>query len=528
MNSYVTAIYVRVSTTKDSQKDSPEHQKGLCEEMARGLDLDVQYVYEDRDTGTSIVAREEIQKLILHAKNKYFRTVIFASLSRFSRDTLDSLNLKRILVDALGVRVISIEEGYDSFKDNDELKFQIISAVNQKLSEQISLSSKRGIRQSALKGNYTGSITPYGYQKVNLGDKKTLIPDEETKQVVQLIFDLYTAMKMGEKAIVHDLNTVRKIPSAKGGKWGITSVQRILTNEVYTGANVFCKYEVKKVYNDITNMTDRSKKQVQREKAKWERTPTKTHEAIISDEVFQLAQEIRLERGGGSRGGVRNKVNVFAGMVFCKHCGASLVSCKSKRSTVKADGREYRYLICSRRRRQGDSGCSNNLWLPYYDFRDNVLSEISRKLQETLDIEYIAQNSMGKLVSINTGHKEKEQKKLEKSIESNRKLLFELRKQKMLGEIDEEQYLYEKAMYEKKINSLQAKLEKATEMAEEEANMEKLHADIRTALIQLSELDYDLMEEMRLVLSKLVEKITISRDGEVEIFTPLLGAQVVE
>lgn len=302
---------------------------------------------------------------------------------------------------------------------------------------------------------------------------------------------------------------------------GITSAQRILTNEVYTGANVFCKYEVKKVYIDITNMTDRSKKQVQRDKAKWERTQNKTHEAIISDEIFQLAQEIHLDRGGGSRGGVRNKVNVFAGMVFCKHCGASLVSNKSKGRTVKADGREYRYLICSRRRRQGDSGCANNLWLPYFDFRDTVLSEISRKLQETLDIEYIAQNSKGKLVSTKTGHKEKEQKKLEKSIESSRKLLFELRKQKMLGEIDEEQYLYEKAMYEKEINSLQAKLEKATGMAEEEANMEKLHTDIRTALIQLSELDYDLMDEMRLVLSKLVEKITASRDGGVEIYTPL-------
>lgn len=71
INPNVTAIYVRVSTTKDSQKDSPEHQRGLCEEKARILDLDVQYSYEDRDTGTSIVAREEIQKLIRDAKAKF-------------------------------------------------------------------------------------------------------------------------------------------------------------------------------------------------------------------------------------------------------------------------------------------------------------------------------------------------------------------------------------------------------------------------------------------------------------------------
>jgi len=243
MNQDVTAIYVRVSTTKASQKDSPEHQRGLCEEKARTMDLDVHYTYEDRDTGTSIVGRVEIQKLIEDAKNKYFGTVIFASLSRFSRDTLDSLNLKRILVDALGIRVISIEEGFDSLKDNDELKFQIISAVNQKLSEQISLSSKRGIRQSALKGNYTGSIPPYGYKKVVLDNKKTLVPDEDTMHVVKLIFDLYTARKMGDKAITNYLNNDSEIPSPKGGIWGITTIQVILKNEVYTGENVFSKHE---------------------------------------------------------------------------------------------------------------------------------------------------------------------------------------------------------------------------------------------------------------------------------------------
>lgn len=162
--------------------------------------------------------------------------------------------------------MISIEEGFDSLKDNDELKFQIISAVNQKLSEQISLSSKRGIRQSALKGNFTGSVAPFGYRKILNGDKKTLVPDENDSYIVELIYHLYVSRKMGEKAIVKYLNEEMEIPSPKGGVWGITTIQRILTNEVYTGQNVFGKYEVKKVYNDINNMSDRSRKQVQRDK----------------------------------------------------------------------------------------------------------------------------------------------------------------------------------------------------------------------------------------------------------------------
>ncbi|WP_379159413.1 recombinase family protein [Paenibacillus sp. sgz5001063] len=519
INPNVTAIYVRVSTTKDSQKDSPEHQRGLCEEKARVLDLDVQYSYEDRDTGTSIVAREEIQKLIQDAKSKYFGTIIFASLSRFSRDTLDSLNLKRILVDALGIRLISIEEGFDSLKDNDELKFQIISAVNQKLSEQISLSSKRGIRQSALKGNFTGSVAPFGYRKIVSSDKKTLTPDENYSYIVEIIYHLYVSRKMGEKAIVQYLNKEMEIPSPKGGVWGITTIQRILTNEVYTGQNVFGKYEVKKVYNDINNMSDRSKKQVQREKEKWERSAEQTHEAIIDDETFELAQEIRLKRGGGRRGGVRNRVNVFAGIIFCKHCGASLVSCKGK---SRKDGPEYRYLICSTRRRKGETGCVNNAWIPYNNFRDTVINEVSKKLKRVINIETETMDSKDRILKKKPSiDLDKDLKKFEKAIQRNRKLLFELRKQNMLGEIDEEQYRFEKQEYEQEIASLQTQLTQSSQNKEEQINLDKIHDEIRAALETLVNLEFDRLDEMRIILSKLIEKLVVSVDGEVEIYTPL-------
>ncbi|OZQ62770.1 recombinase family protein [Paenibacillus sp. VTT E-133280] len=519
INPNVTAIYVRVSTTKESQKDSPEHQRGLCEEKARILDLDVQYSYEDRDTGTSIVAREEIQKLIRDAKAKYFRTIIFASLSRFSRDTLDSLNLKRILVDALGIRLISIEEGFDSLKDNDELKFQIISAVNQKLSEQISLSSKRGIRQSALKGNFTGSVAPFGYRKIVNGDRKTLVSDENDSYIVELIYHLYVSRKMGEKAIVKYLNEEMEIPAPKGGVWGITTIQRILTNEVYTGQNVFGKYEVKKVYNDINNMSDRSRKQVQRDKTKWERSTEQTHEAIIDRETFELAQEIRLKRGGGRRGGVRNRVNVFAGMIFCKHCGASLVSCKGK---SRKDGPVYRYLICSTRRRQGEMGCVNNVWIPYNNFRDTVIHEVSKKLKQVINVESTTSETKDRILKRkSTNEMDKDLKKLEKAIQDNRKMLFELRKLNMLREIDEEQYHFEKQQYEQEIASLQSELAKASQNKEEQINLEKVYDEIRKALESLVELDFDRLDEMRLVLSKLIDKLVVSVDGEVEVYTPL-------
>lgn len=513
-----TAIYVRVSTTKEEQKYSPEHQLGICMEKARVEDLNVpnnELVYEDRDTGTMITSRPAIQRLLEDAKANIFDVVIFASLSRFSRDLMDSLILKRNLVDSLGIRLISIDEGYDSLKDTDELKFQIISAVNQKLSEQISLASRRGIRQSALKGNFIGSRAPYGYKKVIIGERKTLVPDEETKKIVQLIYELYTSHQMGEKSIVEHLNSLA-IKSPKGGKWGITSIQRILQNEAYIGKNVFSKYEIKKVYNN-QNVSNRKKVLVQRDKELWE-TSSFTHEAIIEESVFQLAQQLRLERGGGKRGGIRNKVNVFAGIIKCKCCNSSMVSMKCKNGKNLSDGREYRYLVCSKRRRQGEAGCSNNKWIPYYQFRDEILEGISEKLQTITSAEDLFEKYKD-LIAVKNIDVEKDMTQLEKQINTNRELLFKTRKSYMLGEIPENQYSFEKNLYNEEISEMEQKVKRLNEELKKKRNITELYEITKDALEELLDLDFDNYEELHHIVKKLIKKITVGIDGNVEVET---------
>ena len=524
-----TAIYVRVSTTKLSQKDSPEHQVGVCRERAKQENLVVQehLIYEDRDTGTTITDRPAIQRLIKDAQNGAFDIVIFASLSRFARDTGDALNLKRKLVDALGIRLISIDEGYDSKKDLDELKFTIISAVNQKLSEQISYSSRRGKRQSALKGNFTGSIPPYGYKKQLVNDRKMLIPDEETKHIVQKIFQLYTANKMGEKAIVDYLNN-QGIPSPKKGKWGITSIQRILQNEAYIGRNTFGKYESVKVFTNVNDTTERRKKQVQKDPSEWQRAhEPQTHQAIIDEETFLKAQEIRLERGGGQRGGIRNRINVFAGIIKCKHCGSSMVSMKSKNGKNSADGREYRYLICSRRRRQGDAGCLNDFWLPYYSFRDDLLKELSNRLRSITSAEQLLERFKN-TIQVNTNDIDLEIKRLQKNIEENRKCILELRKEKMKGAFnDEEQYEFEKRHYEQEIQVWENRMNSLKQELQKKADLSQLYEEVMDSLDELLDLDYDNFDELHLTLKKLIASIEVDRDGQINVMTTF-GIQLDE
>jgi DNA invertase Pin-like site-specific DNA recombinase len=512
--------YVRVSTLKDSQKDSPEHQEAFIRERASRENITISKVYEDRDTATSIVAREDVQKMIADAKRGEIRSIWFASLSRFSRDALDAISLKRILVNALKIRVVSIEDGYDSAVKDDELLFGIKSVVNQNTSGDISQSSRRGIRQSAAKGNYIGSIPPYGYRKVVVDGRKTLEVIPEQAEIVKKIFELYLNGN-GEKNIVNYLNGDNEkntpIPSYRGGVWGLTSVQRILQNENYTGYTVYGRHTTEVSYNDLSDLMDRGKKLVMKPKSEWQKTPFQTHEAIISKEVFDRAQEIRLLRGGGTRGGRRSFVNVFSKFIFCAECGTAMVSMGSK--TKNKNGKDYRYLMCSRRRRTGEIGCSNGKWLPYYEFRDELIKDILERVRESIRMleEEGASEINSQLPESNT---EKDKRKLEKRIEENRKLLFEVRRQHMLGEIDDAQYEFEKSQYEKDISDSEHRLAIIEANERRSLDREKVIREAKQNLKELTEMKtYDDVEKTRMLLMQMVKRIEVNKDGEVDVQT---------
>lgn len=516
--------YVRVSTLKDSQQDSPENQEALIRENAGREGIEIARVYEDRDSATSIIDRKDVQQMIEDAKRGAIKSIWFASLSRFSRDTIDALSLKRILVNALKIRVVSIEDGYDSGKKDDELLFGIKSVVNQNTSGDISISSRRGIRLSAERGNYTGSIPPYGYKKVTVedpkmksGKRKTLTIVEDQARIVKLIFELYVN-GMGEKSIVNYLNggNERKevYPSYRGGIWGISSVQRILQNENYTGYTVFSRHTTEVAYDDLSNLMNRRKKLVMKPKVEWEKTKFQTHEAIVSKEIFDQAQELRLIRGGGERGGRREFVNVFAKLIFCAECGSAMVT-----MTSQVRGREYRYLMCSRRRRTGAIGCSNGKWTPYYEMRDDLIKGILQRLSDSL----AAMESKGAgAIGISMPNKdfEKDKRKHEKRIEDNRRLLFEIRRQHMLGEIENNQYEFEKEQYEKEIEESENKLKVIQVEEKKSLDLERIVRDTKRSLKELSKLEsYDEVEKTRMLLMQAVKRIEVDKDAEIKVHT---------
>ena len=520
--------YVRVSTQKDSQKDSPEHQISMIIKHAafEGVTLTNNDFYEDRSSATTIMDREDVQQMIEDAKKGGIRSIWFASLSRFSRDVIDAVSLKRILVNALKIRVVSIEDGYDSAKKDDELLFNIKAAVNQNTSGDISTSSRRGIEESAEAGNYIGSIAPYGYKKVIIDDirmksgkRKTLEVLPDKAEIVRMIYDLYVNQGMGEKSIVLYLNGENErgevYPSYKGNGWGLTSVQSILQNENYTGFNVYGRHTTEVAYDDLNNLMNRRKKLVKKPKAEWKKTKFPTHEAIISKEMFDRAQDLRLQRGGGLRGGRRSFVNVFAKMIFCKECASAMVTMAGK---AGKDGKEYRYLMCSRRRRMGASGCTNDKWIPYAEMRDELINGILLRLRVRLKEFERGVREIG--VRVPGGDHDKEKRKLEKRVEDNRRLLFQIRRQNMLGELDKSQYEFEREEYDKEITEAEKRLSQIEAEQRRVIDIGRISSEAQKAIQGLTKLSsFEDVEKVRPLLMQCVQRIEVDKGGEVMIET---------
>ncbi|MGF6356707.1 site-specific DNA recombinase [Paenibacillus sp. 4624] len=512
--------YVRVSTQKDSQRDSPENQESFIRENARREGIELDYIYEDRDTGTNIIAREDVQRMIADAKNGEIRSIWFASLSRFSRDTLDALSLKRILVNALKIRVVSLEDGYDSAQKDDELLFGIKAVVNQNTSGDISTASRRGIRESALeKGNIIASKPAFGYRKITIEKRKTYEIVTHQAEIVVLIYDLYCDEGMGDKAIVKYLNgdnPAEKVYESYTGKlWSLSTVQSILQNPTYTGYNVTGRYTSELVYDDLNDLMNRRKKLVKKPPSEWEWSKLPTHPAIISKERFDYAQEIRLSKGG-TRGGRRSFVNVFSKMIFCSHCESAMVSMTS----TGRDGKRYRYLMCSRRRRVGATGCSNDKWIPYEDARDELIEEILTRMRKA--ISKLEKNGMKELeVFLPQNNNDKEKRKLEKRIEDNRKLMFEIRRQHMLHEIDTAQYDFEKEQYEKEIEASEQRLSRIVAEEKRMLDRERLIKNAKKTVQELTDITAynDNVEKTRSLLTQVVKRIYVSVDGEITVET---------
>lgn len=274
------AAYCRVSTDDEEQKTSYEAQIGYyTEKINQNPEWQMAGIFADEGiSGIQAKKRPEFLKMIRLCRQRKIDIILTKSLSRFARNTVDSLGYIRELR-ALGIAVISEKENINTLTAESEMLITIMSCFAQAESESISKNVSWGVRQSFKNGNVPMQYARLlGYRKGHDGNAE-IIPEEA--EVVKEIYRCYLD-GMSMNLIADRLN--EKGLTTKGGSspYRKTVVQRILTNEKYTGDALLQK----------TYVTDCITKKTRKNNGELPMYLVKNHhEPIISRSDFNRVQE---------------------------------------------------------------------------------------------------------------------------------------------------------------------------------------------------------------------------------------------
>ncbi len=189
-------------------------------------------------------SRPAFREMIALAKTRQppFEAILVWKLNRFARSRIDSITYKA-LIKSKGIKVISINEPLDD-SPSGQLLEGVIESIDEFYSANLGQDIKRGMRENAQRGFFSGSRPPYGLHRVAVKDgtrtRYKLEPDSKdpvATQIIHRIFDM--ALKdVGCKEIAKALNK-EGIRTGGGQRWGKTTVHKVLTNEAYCGILVW-------------------------------------------------------------------------------------------------------------------------------------------------------------------------------------------------------------------------------------------------------------------------------------------------
>ncbi len=237
-------FYARVSTDKDEQLHSIKNQIDYYEEFIK-KNTNWTFVdgYIDEGlSGTSVTKRESFLRMIDDAKLGKFDFIITKEISRFSRNTLDSIQYTQQLL-SFGVGVLFQSDNINTLMPDAELRLTIMSSIAQDEVRKISERVKFGFKRAVEKGVVLGSNRIWGYIK----DNGKLVIVEEEAEIVRKIFDMYANENMGMRSICNWL-TEQGYRNTKGNVFSFSTIKGIITNPKYKGyycGNKTHKYDYK-------------------------------------------------------------------------------------------------------------------------------------------------------------------------------------------------------------------------------------------------------------------------------------------
>ena len=224
--------YCRVSTDSTKQHTSYVAQVEYYESYIRKRE-DWEFVgifADEAKSGTKVKSRDEFLRMMRECENGNIDIIITKSVTRFARNTVDSIEAIRKLK-SLGVTVYFEKENLNTLSEQSEQMLTILSSLAQGESESISTNNRWGIQKRFRDGSYRLSTVAYGYTKDEDGE---LVIKEDEAEIVRRIYLEYLGGK-GSYVIARDLNK-DQVPTVRTAEtWNESTVKEILQNPIYEG-----------------------------------------------------------------------------------------------------------------------------------------------------------------------------------------------------------------------------------------------------------------------------------------------------
>ena len=493
------AAYCRVSTDKEDQLNSLETQKEFFLEYTKRTGDNLIKLYADEGiSGTKIKNRKEFQRMLADAEKGLFDMVVVKDISRFARNTVDLLQSVRKLK-SLGIETQFLTANMTSM-GNSEFVLTIFGALAQEESANTSKRIKFGKKMNAEKGRVPNIV--YGYDKT-IGDYFNLSINEEEAKVIRQMYKWYTEEGFGGAKIANMLNE-RGVKTKRGNNWSQNSVCRILTNEIYTGKIINGKEEV------ADFLTGQRK---EKDESEWLVT-LRPELRIIDDEIFDRAQEILKGRHDSFKMTHERQSNkhLFSTLIKCKDCGWSF------RRTVRQYKNTYIRWVCSGHNGRGADSCPNAITVDE--------EELIQVLQEYF------QDVLGKKKKV-IDHVIKEFQRVYKAkdenVEYEKELTTELNRLRKAREKYMDMYT-DDLISREELNEKIGGMRKEIDRLENELKMvsynltkgEQLEAILNGTFKEMEDIT-DVHEMTNTQLKRLINKIEVDKDGNVDIYLRLIG-----
>ena len=459
--------YARVSSESDEQLNSLGNQIQYYEDLIRrntAWTFIPGYI-DEGISGISTRHRENFNRMIDDAAEDKFDLVITKEISRFARNTLDSIRFTRQLLN-YGVGVFFQNDNINTFDEDSELRLSIMSSIAQDELRKLSSRVKFG-HQQAIKNNVVlGNSRIFGYRKEN----RRLVIDEEQAPMVRELFELYATDQYSMKQI-ETIFWEKGYRNLNGKKIAHTTMSNMIANPKYKGYYVGNKVKVVDMF---------TKKQKFLPPDEWVMFKDETGEivpAIVSEELWEQANTILRRRSDDvkNRQGICNHANLLTGKLFCTCCGTAYY----RRESQDKQGHKNSKWVCSGKIKNGADSCDS---FPIYeDEIKPLLLDVFRDTEasaEALIEEYV---EMYRTLE-HGGQLEAQIAAIRKKLDTVEQKRMKLLTYNAQGKLDDADFLAMNKQCSSEAKELQAQLADLTAQQESAGNMKQQLDTIRTVL----------------------------------------------